>query len=106
MTAKRGRPKGIDPERTKVRRQIMLAAALRLASCPGGWYTLTRQKIAKASLCSEALVSRYLGNMPEVRKAIMREAIRREILEIISQSIAAHDGYAVKKCLKHKLLGK
>lgn len=97
-----------------IRRELILKAALVTASRPGGWSKLTRQAIAREAGCSDALVSCYLGNMPKVRKAIMREAVRKEILEIIMQSIASHDGYAVKKwlpaALKHKaissLLGK
>jgi hypothetical protein len=33
----------------------------------------------------------------------MKAAIREEILEIIVQSIAAHDGYAIKKWLPAEL---
>lgn len=87
-----------------IRRDLILKAALIAASRPGGWSKLTRQAIAKKARCSEALVSRYLGDMPSARKAIMKEAIHQERVEIISQSIAAHDGYALPRKLKNKAI--
>lgn len=82
-----------------IRRELVLRAAIEAARKPGGWAKLTRQIIAEHAECSEGLVSRYLGDMPVARRHIMRVAIKDEILEIIIQSVAAHDGYAVKKWL-------
>ena len=86
-----------------IRRELILRAAIESARQPGGWGILTRQVIATAAGCSEGLVSRYLGDMNDARRHIMRAAIREEILEIVVQSIAAHDGYAVKKWLPAEL---
>jgi hypothetical protein len=86
-----------------VRRELVLAAAIEVARQPGGWSRLTRQLIAIQADCSEGLVSRYLGDMPEARRAIMKAAIKAEIVEIIVQSIASHDGFAIKKYLPAKL---
>lgn len=86
-----------------VRKAMLLAAAIEVARKPGGWSKLTRQLIAIEADCSEGLVSRYLGDMPDARRAIMRAAIKAEIVEIIVQSIASHDGYAIKKYLPAKL---
>lgn len=88
----------------RVRRELILQAALISASRPGGWSKLTRQAIAKEAGCSEALVSRYLGDIPSIRKAIMKAAIKKELMEIIVQSIAAHDGYAFPKSLRTKAI--
>lgn len=82
-----------------IRRELVLKAAIEAARKPGGWARLTRQVISDHAGCSEGLVSRYLGDMPSVRKAVMKTAIKEEILEIIIQSIGAHDGYAVRKWL-------
>lgn len=82
-----------------IRRELILKAAIEVARQPGGWGLLTRQLIAIQADCSEGLVSRYLGDMPDARKAIMKAAIKDEIVEIIVQSVVAHDGYAVKKWL-------
>lgn len=86
-----------------VRRELILKAAIEVAQQPGGWGTLTREAIARQADCSDGLISRYLGDMPKARRAIMRYAIKEEILEIIVQSIASHDGYAVKKWLPETL---
>jgi AcrR family transcriptional regulator len=86
-----------------IRRELVLKAAVAVVSKPGGWARLTREAIAKEAECSDGLVSRYLGDMPAARKAIMRYAIKHEILEIIVQSVAAHDGYAVRKWLPSEL---
>lgn len=85
------------------RSEAILQAAVEVASRPGGWGTLTRQRIAHSAGCSEGLVSRYLGDMDEVRYWVMKEAVRGEIVAIIVQSLAASDGYAVKKWLPAKL---
>lgn len=86
-----------------IRRELILSAAVEVASTPGGWSLLTRQVIADAAGCSEGLVSRYLGDMQDARRAIMKAAVKGEIVEIIVQSIAAHDGYAVRKSLPSEL---
>lgn len=82
-----------------IRRRLLIKAAVEVARQPGGWSTLTRQRIALQADCSEGLISRYLGDMPSARRAIMRAAIRGEITEIIIQSVVAQDGYAVKSWL-------
>lgn len=87
-----------------IRRELILRAAIESARLPGGWSLITRQVIATAADCSEGLVSRYLGDMPSVRKAVMKAAIRDEILEIVAQSVAAHDGYAINKGLKQRAI--
>ena len=95
MTKQRFRP--------EIREELVLRAAIETARKPGGWSRLTRQRIAHTAGCSEGLVSRYLGNMDEVRHWIMKAAIREEILEIIVQSLVANDGYAVRKWLPKNL---
>jgi hypothetical protein len=86
-----------------VRRHLILNAAVEVARQPGAWAKLTRERIALEAQCSDGLVSRYLGDMPSARRAIMKVAVRDEILEIIVQSIAAHDGFAVVKWLPRTL---
>jgi len=86
-----------------VRKALILEAAVEVASLPGGWSAFTRDAIAKQAACSDGLVSRYLGDIPEARKLVMRQAIKREILSIIVQSLAAQDGYAKKGWLPASL---
>lgn len=85
-------------------REIMLSAAIETARVPGGWSTLTRERIAQTAGCSDGLISLYLGDMENTRRCIMREAVRQEILEIIRQSLVAYDGYPVPKELKRRSL--
>jgi hypothetical protein len=95
--------KRFDP---KHRKELILNAALVVASRPGGWLSLTRQLIAKEAECSEGLVSCYLGDMKSIRRLIMRDAVKHERLNIIVQSVAANDGYVknFKPSFKSKAL--
>lgn len=72
----------------KVRQAMILTAAVSLARQPGGWASLTRTRIAKQANCAEGLVSKYLGDMTNVRRAVMRVAISRSYASIIAQGIA------------------
>lgn len=85
-----------------IRRDLILSAAVEVARRPGGWGKLTRQAIAVEAGVSDGLVSRYLGDMSDARRAIMKEAYDKRISEIIFQSVTAHDGYAVKKSSSSK----
>lgn len=91
MTVKRFEP--------ATRKRMLIEAAVEVARQPGGWSKLTRESIARQGECSDGLISRYLGDMASVRKVVMRVAVKRKIAEIIVQSLAAHDGYAIKKWL-------
>lgn len=89
-------------------RERILKAAVELAKRPGGWSTLTRAGIASAADCSDGLVSKHLGNMENVRKEVAHYAVRNQVVSIITQSLASHDGFVVKswlpKALKMKAL--
>jgi hypothetical protein len=67
-THKRGIRRGLN-------REIMLAAAVRAACKRDGSLWLTRSMIAKAAGCSEGLVSHYLGDMKDVRRAVFQELL-------------------------------
>jgi hypothetical protein len=88
-----------------VRREQILNAAIALASKPGGWTKLTRTTLAQAIGCSDAIVNVHVGDMPTVRRIVMKTAIQRGITEIILQSVVAHDGYAPKSAKLKTLLG-
>lgn len=78
-----------------VRRDSILSAAVQL-SRRAGYNNVTRQGIAAAAECSEALVSRYFGTMPALRRQIMRAAIRDSVHEIVAQGLACQDKHAQK----------
>lgn len=78
------------------RKQEILDAALRVASTPGGWASLTRASVSTDADCAEGLVSRYFGTMVAFRRAIMRAAIQARNLAVIAQGLAAGDPNAQK----------
>lgn len=73
----------------------ILAAAVKAAE-RHGYNRITRETIAKAAGVSEALVTHYMGTMPELRRAVMREAIRTECLPVIAQGLTSRDRHALK----------
>lgn len=84
--------KRLDPA---VRRQELLDVAVEVASARG-WRTLTRECIAVAAGVSPALVSARLGTMAELRRAVMRAAIRKGIAAIVAEGLVAGDPHARK----------
>jgi AcrR family transcriptional regulator len=73
----------------------ILAAALKLAA-KHGYQRITREAIAEAANVSPALVSHHMGTMDQMRRAIMREAVRIECLPVIAQGLVARDRHAGK----------
>lgn len=57
---------------------------------------ITREGIARAAGVSDALVTYHLGTMADLRRAVMREAVRAECLPVIAQGITARDRHALK----------
>ena len=77
------------------RKSLIMEAALKVAGEPGGFSTLTREKVAREADCSEGLVSRYYGTMPQFKRKIMRKAIELRELGIIAEGIATGNTYAL-----------
>lgn len=73
----------------------ILAAALKLAA-KDGYNRITREAIAAAAGVSPGLVTHHMGTMVELRRSIMREAVRTECLPVIAQGLSAHDRHAGK----------
>lgn len=61
-----------------------------------GYTRVTRDEVAAHAQCSPALVSHYLGTMPDLRRDVMRAAVKRGILPVIAQGLAAKDRHALK----------
>jgi len=70
------------------RREQVLAAAVREAERVG-FSNVSRKDIAARAGCSEGLIRHYLGNLTELRRAIMGEAIRTNNHRVIAQGIVA-----------------
>jgi AcrR family transcriptional regulator len=77
------------------RKAQILDGALELAQRKG-LGTITRETIAQHVGVSPALVSLYLGTMTELRRTLMRHAIKREVLEIVAEGLATRDKQAAK----------
>jgi AcrR family transcriptional regulator len=71
-------------------KQTILTAALQLAR-RHGYTNVTRCQIAALSGCTSTLVPHYFGTMPQLRRAIMGEAIRTRDLTVIAQGLIAKD---------------
>ena len=76
-----------DPE---LRKAHILDTAVAVARNLG--YTkLTRVDVAKAAGVSDGLISRYFPLMDDLKEAVIVQAVRHEIPEIIAQGLAAKD---------------
>ncbi len=79
----------------KDRKAQLLAVALNQAASHG-YQNLKRLSIASEAGVAESLVSKYLGTMPDLKRDVMRAAIRLRRLEIIAQGLALKDRHALK----------
>ena len=73
-----------DPKQRKA--QIM-EAALTLAR-RNGFESVRMEGIANEAGCVNGLVVHYWGTMSQLRRAIMREAVRIEDLQLVAQGLA------------------
>lgn len=72
----------------------ILAAAVELAR-ERGLFRFSRIDIAKASKVGESTVSYHLGQMPDVRIAIVKHAVEREIISILADARASRESFGV-----------
>lgn len=78
------------------RKAQILRAALDLCSARTTYTRVTRDQIAERAGVPPSLITYHLGSMTDLRRHIMREAIRSECLAVIAQGIAARDRHAMK----------
>lgn len=88
----------------RVRCELILTAALQLASEPGGWNTLTLVKIAKQAHCTHGLVLHHFGSVAALRRKLVRAAIKQENFDVLTQALVAGDPEAnrMKPLLRNK----
>lgn len=82
--------KRMKPEERKA---DILEAALR-ASHKHGFATVRLQDIATEAECGYGTVSLYFNTMTQMRRAVVRAAIKREDLSIIAQALGIGDATA------------
>lgn len=92
---------GVQPAITKhranpeLRRDQILKTAVTIAGSVG-YNKITRELIANHLDISVGLINRYFGTMPNLKRDIMRSAIKNEILPVIAQGLANGDKHAKK----------
>jgi AcrR family transcriptional regulator len=85
-TPRRGRPRTFDAQQAKI-----LKTAVDLANTRGGFPLLTRTAVAAACGISEGLVSYYYASSLLLKRAVMEEAVRLELLEVIAAGLVLGD---------------
>lgn len=61
-----------------------------------GYARITRESIALRAACSPNLVSNYFDTMPQLRRTLMRNAVKQERLKIIAEGIVLRDKHALE----------
>jgi len=79
----------------ELRRDQILKVAVEL-SIKQGYQHIRRDGIAEVAGVSEGLVTNYFNTMTQLRRDIIRVAIKKEIPEIIAQGLANGDKHARK----------
>lgn len=79
----------------KFRQNQLLKIALKHAK-KVGYANVTRKTIADEADIAESLVTYYLGSMPKVKRAIMRAAVRDEVLPVVAQGLVDGNPHAKK----------
>ena len=78
-----------------LRKDQILNASIDVA-LNNGYDKMTRCEIALYAGVSVGLITNYFGTMRQLKRAVMRAAIQREIPEIIAQGLANNDPNAQK----------
>ena len=79
----------------EARRDQILAAALQIANTDG-YNALTRDGVAQVAGVATGQVNHIFNTMTQLRRAVMRAAVNREIKSIIAQGLAQGDSEAHK----------
>jgi len=79
---------------SKTRKAEMISAAL-LEAEENGFTNLTRRSIASRCDVAEPLINHDLGTLPQLKRTIMRAAVRQRVLKIIAEGLAIRDPHAL-----------
>lgn len=87
-----------------VRCELILVAALKLASAPGGWNKLTLMSVAREAHCTHGLIFHHFGSMGALRRKMVHVAIKQENFDVLIQALVAGDPEAkrMRPLLKQK----
>lgn len=78
-----------------IRREEILTAALQLAESKG-YNTVSRDDIARKLGVSGPTVQYHIGTMANLRRDIVRAAIKQENLVVLGQALVLRDKHAAK----------
>ncbi len=78
-----------------ITKEKIVVAAVRVAETVG-YANATREQISKKAEVKPATVSHHLGTMPNVRRCIMRRAIKDSNAVVVGQGLADGNIYARK----------
>lgn len=95
MTKKRKR---LNPD---VRKENILDAAATVATA-NGYKHITRDLVAKEAGVSAGLVTTYFNTMPQLRRDLIRYAIRNNLQKIIAQAVVNNDPQTAKLTTEQK----
>jgi AcrR family transcriptional regulator len=84
--------KRLDPATRK--EAILAVAVARAEAC--GLNGLRRDDIAEHAGVANGLVTRYFNTMTQLRRAVIRHAVKNELLPLIAQALAAREPEALK----------
>lgn len=77
------------------RRAELLDAALHIAERIGA-DKVTHDLVAQHAEVTRTLVIHYFGTAPQLRRDIMRAAVKRRVVSIVARGIALRDSHALK----------
>ncbi len=83
------------------RKREILEAAIELSK-KIGYSHITRDGVAEQAGTSYALVSVYFGTIENLKIEVLKEAIKKEVLEIIAQGLARKETLTARLPLKLK----
>lgn len=69
------------------RKQEILEVAIKLAK-DIGYSHLTRNEVARQANVAYGLVTAYFKNIDNLKRSVIKEAIKQEIIQIIAQALA------------------
>lgn len=83
----------------KLNKQDLLDAAIELAVV-NGYRNVSRDQIAAAAGVGQGTITNHLGNIKQIRRAIVRHAVRVGNQTIIAQAAVNSDPYVVRRVSK------
>lgn len=81
---------------TAPEREAQILAAALVVAAREGYRQFTLQQVATEAKVDKTLPLHYFGTMVQLRRKVMRAAIKNEILSIVAQGITLRDPHAQK----------